>query len=302
VGIVKFHNPVESLASVESALKRLTGTCFQKPPLIASVKRVLRIRSIYESKLIEFDKEQNSALFWISCEAGTYVRTMCVHMGLLTKVGGHMIELRRVRSGILKEDETMVSMHDLLDAKWVYDQNKDESYLRRCIMPLEVLLTNFKRIVIKDSAVNAICYGAKLSIPGVLRYDNGIEVGDTCVLITTKGEAVAVAIAQMTTSTIATVDHGIVTKTKRVIMDKDFYNKKWGFGPYALKKKMEKQAEPATTEEVKEVYEEEKPKKKKKVVSSSSESEQELTKKNRKKSSSSIKKKSKKQESSDSDS
>lgn len=302
VGIVKFHNPVESLASVESALKRLTGTCFQKPPLIASVKRVLRIRSIYESKLIEFDKEQNSALFWISCEAGTYVRTMCVHMGLLTKVGGHMIELRRVRSGILKEDETMVSMHDLLDAKWVYDQNKDESYLRRCIMPLEVLLTNFKRIVIKDSAVNAICYGAKLSIPGVLRYDNGIEVGDTCVLITTKGEAVAVAIAQMTTSTIATVDHGIVTKTKRVIMDKDFYNKKWGFGPYALKKKMEKQAEPATTEEVKEVYEEEKPKKKKKVVSSSSESEQELTKKKRKKSSSSIKKKSKKQESSDSDS
>jgi hypothetical protein len=30
----------------------------------------------------------------------------------------------------------------------------------------QVLLTNYKRCVVKDSAVNAICYGAKLMIPG----------------------------------------------------------------------------------------------------------------------------------------
>ena len=40
-------------------------------------------------------------------------------------------------------------------------------------MPLETLLTNFKRVVVKDSAVNAVCYGAKLMIPGLLRYENG---------------------------------------------------------------------------------------------------------------------------------
>ena len=43
------------------------------------------------------------AVFWVSCEAGTYIRTLCVHMGLLLGVGGHMQELRRVRSGILSE-------------------------------------------------------------------------------------------------------------------------------------------------------------------------------------------------------
>ena len=42
-------------------------------------------------------------MFWVSCEAGTYIRTLCVHMGLLLGVGGHMQELRRVRSGILSE-------------------------------------------------------------------------------------------------------------------------------------------------------------------------------------------------------
>ncbi len=54
-----------------------------------------------------------------------------------------------------------------------------------------------KRIVVKDSAVNAICYGAKLMIPGLLRYADGIEIGDEVVLITTKGEAIAVGIAQV---------------------------------------------------------------------------------------------------------
>ena len=237
VGIVKFHNPIEDKSVVEDCLKRLQGACFQRPPLISSVKRELRVRTIYDYKLIEFDKEKNMAIFWISCEAGTYVRTMCVHMGLLAKTGGHMQELRRVRSGILKEDESMVTMHDVLDAQYVYKQTKKEDYLRRVVRPLEILLTNYPRIVIKDSAVNAICYGAKLTVPGVLRFEANIENGKEIVLITTKGEAIAIAIAEMTSSVLASCDHGIVCKTKRVIMDRETYPRKWGLGPYALQKK-----------------------------------------------------------------
>ena len=237
VGIVKFHNPIENKAVIEDCLKRLQGACFQRPPLISSVKRELRVRTIYDYKLIEFDKEKNMAIFWISCEAGTYVRTMCVHMGLLAKTGGHMQELRRVRSGILREDASMVTMHDVLDAQYVYEQTKKEDYLRRVVRPLEILLTNYPRIVIKDSAVNAICYGAKLTVPGVLRFENNIENGKEIVIITTKGEAVAIAVAEMTSSVLASCDHGVVCKTKRVIMDRETYPRKWGLGPYALQKK-----------------------------------------------------------------
>ena len=79
-------------------------------------------------------------------------------------------------------------------------------------------------------------------LPGVLRYESGIEVGTQVVIITTKGEAVAIAIAQMTTSTIATCDHGIVARTKRVIMDRDTYEKKWKLGPFAKKKAEFKEA------------------------------------------------------------
>lgn len=74
----------------------------------------------------------------MSCQAGTYVRTLCVHLGLIVGTGGHMQELRRVRSGVLSEEGNLVTMHDVLDAQHVYDTKKDESYLRRIIMPLEV--------------------------------------------------------------------------------------------------------------------------------------------------------------------
>lgn len=148
-----------------------------------------------------------------------------------------MQELRRVRSGALSENDSMVTMHDVLDAQWVYDNTRDESYLRRVIRPLESLLVGYKRIVVKDSAVNAVCYGAKLMIPGLLRYEADISLNEEVVLMTTKGEAIALAIAQMSTVELATCDHGVVAKVKRCIMERDTYPRRWGLGPKALEKK-----------------------------------------------------------------
>ena len=65
----------------------------------------------------------------------------------------------------------------------------------------------------------------------------GIEVGDEIVIVTTKGEAVCLAYAQMTTNQIGTCDHGVCAKIKRNIMDRDSYPRKWGLGPYAQEKK-----------------------------------------------------------------
>lgn len=283
VAVARLHAACDP-AKVQRSVETLTGALFQRPPLISAVKRQLRIRTIYESKLLEYDQDRNLGVLWLSCEAGTYVRTLCVHLGLLTGAGGHMQELRRVRSGALGEDDNLVTMHgkwertlfmygdlipssfvvatetraatmflleillslcpllspfsiDVLDAQYIYDTTKDESYLRRVVMPLEVLLTKYKRIVVKDSAVNAICYGAKFMIPGLLRFADGIELNDEVVLMTTKGEAIAIAIAQMTTAVMATVDHGVVAKIKRVIMERDVYPRRWGLGPMAQRKK-----------------------------------------------------------------
>ena len=68
-------------------------------------------------------------------------------------------------------------------------------------------------------------------LPGVLRYENGIELNEEVVIVSTKGEAIALGIALMTTTTMASCDHGIVAKIKRVVMERDTYPRKWGLGP-----------------------------------------------------------------------
>ncbi|KAM4056153.1 TruB family pseudouridylate synthase [Hirsutella rhossiliensis] len=238
VCIIRLHDKVPGgQAQFARALETLTGALFQRPPLISAVKRQLRIRTIHESKLIEFDNDRHLGVFWVSCEAGTYIRTLCVHLGLLLGVGAHMQELRRVRSGAMDESKQLVTLHDVLDAQWTMDNTRDETYLRKVISPLETLLTTYKRLVVKDSAVNAVCYGAKLMLPGLLRYEAAIEHHEEVVLMTTKGEAIALGIAQMSTVEMSTCDHGVVAKVKRCIMERDLYPRRWGLGPVAQEKK-----------------------------------------------------------------
>jgi len=231
VCIVRLHNAITNDEELSRMIEKLTCACYQRPPLISAVKRQLRVRNIYKSKMIQYNPENKLGVFWVDCQAGTYIRTLCVHLGLMLGCGAQMQELRRVRSGIVHENDGLVTMHDILDAQHCYDSNRDETYLRRVIHPLEKLLVDHKRIVVKDSAVNAICYGAKIMLPGVLRYDDGIENNQDIVIVTSKGEAVCLAIALMSTATIASCNHGFVAKIKRVIMERDTYPRQWGKGP-----------------------------------------------------------------------
>ena len=103
VSVVRLHSAIDGEKALAATLEKLTGALFQRPPLISAVKRQLRIRTIYESKLLEYDNDRHLGVFWVSCEAGTYIRTMCVHIGFMLGVGAHMQELRRVRSGVQGE-------------------------------------------------------------------------------------------------------------------------------------------------------------------------------------------------------
>ena len=51
------------------------------------------------------------------------------------------------------------------------------------------------------------------------------------VVMSTKGEAVCLGIAQMTTSTMVSCDHGCVAKIKRVIMDRGTYPRRHARDP-----------------------------------------------------------------------
>ena len=224
VCIMRLHSEVPK-DDVQRVLTEFVGDIYQRPPLRSSVRRVIRIRTIYYIKVLEITDAL--VLFRVGCQAGTYIRKLCHDVGQALGTGAHMNELRRTRTGPFTENDMLVSLYDLRYASTVFKEKGDETYLRQVIQPIERSLAITPKLWIRDSAVNAICHGADLAIPGVLKLESGIKPGDMTAILTQKGEVVALAEAQMSTDNILNQNRGIAVKTKRVIMDQDTYPTLW---------------------------------------------------------------------------
>ena len=109
----------------------------------------------------------------------------------------------------------------------LWQENKDESLLRKFVSPLEKALELLPKIRVRDSAVDALCHGAHLTAPGLLSLDAGIKIDDVIAVFTQKGEAVTLAKAVVSSESMIKMDHGFVAKTQRVMMPRGIYPKKW---------------------------------------------------------------------------
>jgi H/ACA ribonucleoprotein complex subunit 4 len=223
VCLMQVHADVPE-TTLHHVLNEFTGEIYQKPPLRSSVKREPRKRFIYQLAVHEIDGR--TVLFTCSCQAGTYIRKLCSDIGEVLGCGAHMRELRRTRSGPLTEDSGLVNLHELSSAVAEF-QAGNESSLRAIIKPMEVALGALPKIVIRDSAVDAICHGADLAVPGIVKLDSAIEKNKPIVLFTLKGEAVALARALMTTREVLDQEKGVTAKTERVLMDRSTYPALW---------------------------------------------------------------------------
>lgn len=223
VGILQLHSDV-SKKKVKEIFKEFTGRIYQLPPVRSAVKRELRIREIYYLELLEIEKR--TVLFKVGCEPGTYIRTLCHDIGDALGIGAHMSELRRTKTAGFTEDEA-VTLHDLKDAYVYWKEEADEKHIRKIIQPVERLLDHIPKIIVKDSAVDAICHGANLALPGVMQLDDDIRKGDMVALISNKNEGIAIGKALLSSRDIFEKDEGLAVNTERVLMHPGTYPKLW---------------------------------------------------------------------------
>jgi len=223
VGIMKLHKKIDNDKIIE-VIQSFIGDIYQIPPVRSAVKRIKRMRKIYYINIIEIKEKE--ILFRVGCEAGTYIRTLCVDIGKKLGCGAHLSELRRTMVGNFK-DEDSVNLHDIIDAYYFWKEEKNENEIRNMIYPIEKLLENIPKIVIRDSAVDAICHGAKLALPGIVEVDTDIKKGDTVAIISLKGESVAIAKSLMNTEDIIQKDIGLSANINRVLMKKGTYPPIW---------------------------------------------------------------------------
>ncbi len=222
VGVMKMHGNVD-LKRLGDVFAEFTDELYQTPPMRSSVKRELRTRRVESLDLLEVSGRD--VLFRVSCEAGTYIRSLCVDIGDAMAVGAHMQDLRRIRAGALTEKDA-VSLHDLKDALVEREAGRPER-LARMLRPKEVLLAQLPKIQVKDSAVDAICHGANLALPGVVALDEGIRPGDTVALMTLSGEGVGLGKALMSADEIMRRSEGFAVDVSRVLMPTGTYASVW---------------------------------------------------------------------------
>jgi len=162
VGIMRIHKEV-SLKEIEKAIKeKFLGKIIQMPPVKSRVKRQYREREIKKFELLE--KNGKSIKFRAEVQGGTYIRKLISDLGDYMKIGAHMLELRRIRAGIFKEndkDYPSIKLDEFEKAVEEYNSG-DYKTLKKIIIPAEIISEVYSIVEIKEDSVDRILHGQPL--------------------------------------------------------------------------------------------------------------------------------------------
>ena len=231
VALARLHSHVSN-EKLGQVLNEFTGPIYQKPPQRSSVKRQTRIRTIYELELQ--DQFDRLLLLRTLCESGTYIRKLIYDIGEVLEVGASMIELRRTKVCNFVDEDDFVKLHDLVDAFQLHKETANEEKLRRIILPIEMAMTHIPAITIRDTAIDALCHGAQLALPGIVSVPQNLKKGDLVGIYSLKGEIVGLGISVLDFDEFLSKKKGICFQIKRIVMKPNTYPKFWSTADNSL--------------------------------------------------------------------
>ena len=223
VGVMQLHQDLDE-RRVRAMMERFVGDIYQVPPVRSAVRREQRVRRIEELEPLEISGR--NVLFRVRCESGTYIRTLCSDLGEALGVGANMVDLRRTRTATFTESQAH-PLNAFRDALVYWHDERDEGPLRGLLQPVESLLAHLPQLVVKETAVDAICHGANVHVPGVAKLSQNIRRNHVLGVFTAKGEAIALAKAMMTSDDIVVAKSGVAADVSRVLMNPGTYPKLW---------------------------------------------------------------------------
>jgi H/ACA ribonucleoprotein complex subunit 4 len=221
VCLMRLHDDVDE-KKIREAMSQFIGEIDQFPPKKSAVKRQWRKREIYYLEVLEVDGRD--VLFKVGCQAGTYVRKICTDVGLKIGVKAHMQELVRTKVANFS-DENWISLHDLKDAYVKWKEDGDESELRKVIKPMEAIVEHMPKVWVFDSAVDSLCHGAFLSVPGISKLSSGVERGNKIAVLSLKNELIGIGEAKMNSQNLLRQEKGIAVADLKVFMIRGTYPK-----------------------------------------------------------------------------
>ncbi len=159
IGIMRIHKDL-SLGKISKAIEeKFLGKIKQTPPKKSRVKRQEREREIKSFELLE--KDGKDILFRTEVQGGTYIRKLIDDLGIYMNVGMHMLELRRIRAGIFKENDKKypsVNLYDFEKAVKEYEEGNEKS-LRDILIPAEIVSELHPSVEVKEDTLKNLWSG-----------------------------------------------------------------------------------------------------------------------------------------------
>jgi H/ACA ribonucleoprotein complex subunit 4 len=221
IALMHIHKKKEEY-DIYKAVNKYVGTIKQMPPVKSAVKRQWRERKVYYIDIVEIKGQD--ILFKVGCEAGTYIRKLIHDIGTELGCGAHMQELRRTKVAMFNED-TIVTLQDLADAYHFWKDDGDETKIRKAVQPIENACAHVPKIWVFDTAVDPLCNGANLAIPGISKLESGIEPQQMVAIFSLKNELICYGRAALTSEKMMELRKGMAVKTEKVFMPIGTYPK-----------------------------------------------------------------------------
>lgn len=152
---------VNKIDNIDKVLNEMIGTLEQQPPMYSSVryngrklyelardgivvereKRLIKIKSIKRTSDLVYDDDCCKFCFKTSVSKGTYVRTLCVEIGLRLGYPALMSKLKRIKSGKFHLDNSY-SLDDVLNDNYTLLSNYEAISDKKNIVQINEYLYN----------------------------------------------------------------------------------------------------------------------------------------------------------------
>ena len=152
--------------------------------------------------------------------------TPAMHMreGRAQGVGAHMVELRRTRSGAFSEQD-MHTLHDVQDACFAAKEG-NRMALSSIILSVDSAVPDLATVIIRNTAIDAICRGAVLAGVGVLSCDV-FNKDQTVAVLSQKKEFICLGRALVPSNSFKPGETGLVIAPTTVFLPPGTYPRGW---------------------------------------------------------------------------
>jgi len=144
--------------TILEAMKKFEGQLNQIPPPFSAKKyrgkplyKLARNKKEFELKpsrvfihFFNLKKYHPPVLdFNVKCSSGTYIRSLAHDLGQILKCGAHLSELTRTKIGAFEISDAL-SLEEI-------KQLKEKGEISKCLIPIESLLPQFPKVILKES-------------------------------------------------------------------------------------------------------------------------------------------------------